>query len=164
MFNFREFINESFSVTQKIKTHPKNIINEKKEIAIKDINDNFDFNIDPKKKQDLINWYTLQLIIGMHRSKIQEFKDYLAYHIKSINLKDSVLTYQKLIEDSERWHDELSRNRQIGSKGRLGEKVISFKDGWFWVKLNRRECQIEAGSMGHCGNSGGTVNWWKRFV
>jgi len=94
----------------------------------------------------------------MSRNAIDRYKDYLAYHINSINFNDSELTYQKLIKDSEKWHQELRNSRKIGSKGRLGEKVITFKNGWFWVKLDRKSCEMEGGSMGHCGNAGGNHN------
>jgi hypothetical protein len=57
------------------------------------------------------------------------------------------------IEDE--WQDKMGRFVGDNEVPENAETIIEFSDGSRWVNLNKRECDIEARSMGHCGN----VQW-----
>ena len=51
------------------------------------------------------------------------------------------------------YHENLKKI-QKNMPGREGKTVLSFPDGYKWVNLERGSCDIEAKTMGHCGNAG----------
>lgn len=55
-----------------------------------------------------------------------------------------------LSELDRQYHEELKQNKRM--PGRSGKTILEFDDGYKWVDIERGYCQIEGGSMGHCGN------------
>lgn len=62
-----------------------------------------------------------------------------------------------LKELSDQYHEDL-KNKQRNKPGRVGKTVLAFPDGYSWVDLERRYCELERDTMGHCGNVGGALD------
>lgn len=67
------------------------------------------------------------------------------------------LTFEKAIVRSQLWHDKLAELKGGKIKDEQGEVVMSFPDGYYWIKLDTSYCSAESEAMGHCGRGEGIL-------
>jgi hypothetical protein len=91
-----------------------------------------------------------------------DFNDFIAYSLtqdKNFNpqlldkFNNPKFKYEDLRALSDQYHDDLKKGK-IRTPGRDGKIVLAFPDGYKWVDIKQGSCDIEAKSMGHCGNAG----------
>jgi hypothetical protein len=73
----------------------------------------------------------------------------------TINFK--TLTFDEAKQRSESWHEELARLQSGQIKDEQGDVVMTFPDGFYWIRLNKSVCDAEAKAMGHCGRGRGIL-------
>ena len=119
---------------------------------------------DELKKSNINNL----LLIPSHISsrlanRIDQTIDYLISNsdnnILKSKLNNSQFTIEMLTKESEEWHERIET-----SKARPAAEAETFIDldylgaswnGWRWVLLDKRSCEKEGASAGHCGNAAG---------
>lgn len=79
----------------------------------------------------------------------------LAPESDQINFK--TLTYAEAQQRSMKWHEELKKIQGGKIEDEDGEVVMTFPDGFYWIRLGRATCRKEANAMGHCGNGRGML-------
>lgn len=101
---------------------------------------------------------------------IISIKDFLGYSIDnngnfnpqlSSKFNDVKFSWGDLLELNDKYHSDLKKGN-IRSPARaipdpdtgLGKVILSFPDGYKWVDIEQPYCDVEARSMGHCGNAG----------
>ncbi len=67
------------------------------------------------------------------------------------------LTFDKAMIRSQLWHDKLSELKGGQIKDEQGEIIMSFPDGYYWIKLDTSYCSAESEAMGHCGRGEGVL-------
>jgi hypothetical protein len=72
-----------------------------------------------------------------------------------INFKD--LTLSQALNRSRKWHRELEKIQGGQIKDESGDVIITFPDGYYWIKLNSSVCNDESKAMGHCGRGSGIL-------
>lgn len=78
------------------------------------------------------------------------------------NLPNNILSKLNNISSTQRdlevlndeWHRALAKKRAGQQKGAPGKIILNLSDGYKWVNLEKGRCDVEAKSMGHCGNAG----------
>ena len=126
-------------------------------------------NIPEKKAQEITDWVTFWVYKFNEEEKVPDIftyvdefekiieknKDFIAAEVNTINFKDADLKPEDLQFQSDNWHHNLAKNSKIGAKGAIGTPVLKFENGWQWISLDKKYCQIEGRAMGHCGNQAG---------
>ena len=79
----------------------------------------------------------------------------LAPEHDQINFK--TLTFGDAKKRSKEWHKKLEDIQGGQIQGEEGEVVLTFPDGFYWIKIGKDYCPKEAEAMGHCGRASGTV-------
>jgi hypothetical protein len=72
-----------------------------------------------------------------------------------IDLKN--ISFEELLRRSERWHEELAQFQTGNIETETGNIVKVYKDGYYWINLEKSFCAQEKNAMGHCGNGQGTL-------
>lgn len=67
------------------------------------------------------------------------------------------LTFDKAMIRSQLWHDKLAELKGGQIKDEQGEVIMSFPDGYYWIKLDTSYCEAESEAMGHCGRGEGIL-------
>lgn len=96
-------------------------------------------------------------------NQIDETIDYLVAsgdnNILKSKLNNSQFTIEMLVKESEEWHERIET-----SKAKPAAEADTFINlshlgsswnGWRWVLLDKRSCEKEGASAGHCGNAAG---------
>lgn len=78
----------------------------------------------------------------------------LAPEHDQINFK--TLTIQDAKSRSDEWHKKLKEIQGGKIEGEEGEVVMTFPEGFYWIKIGKDYCPKEASAMGHCGRASGT--------
>lgn len=112
--------------------------------------------ISPEVRVHIPNFFS-----GWTRRTMRDIGDFIAAHINDGQLLNNLNRVDYKLSDLENdasyWHQRL-KNKSSG-QGAIGKVVVTLDDvgmkGWTWVNLERRYCELEKTSMGHCGNSGG---------
>lgn len=78
----------------------------------------------------------------------------LAPEHDQINFK--TLTIQEAKSRSDEWHKKLKEIQGGKIEGEEGEVVMTFPEGFYWIKIGKDYCPKEASAMGHCGRAAGT--------
>lgn len=79
----------------------------------------------------------------------------LAPEHDQINFK--TLTLQDAKKRSDEWHNKLKEIQGGKIEGEEGEVIMTFPEGFYWIKIGKDYCPKEAEAMGHCGRASGTV-------
>lgn len=79
----------------------------------------------------------------------------LAPEHDQINFK--TLTFDEAKKRSKDWHDNLAAIQGGKIEGEQGEVVMTFPEGFYWIKIGKDYCPEEAKAMGHCGRAAGTT-------
>ena len=66
-----------------------------------------------------------------------------------LNLREltAIQAYRKSFD----WHKKLEKIQTGTIEDEHGDIVVSFPDGYYWIKLESSKCDDEAKAMGHCG-------------
>ena len=72
-------------------------------------------------------------------------------------LNFKTLTFDEAKQRSEIWHKKLAEIQGGKIEDEDGDVVLTFLDGFYWIRLNRDYCEKEAEAMGHCGRASGSV-------
>ena len=72
-----------------------------------------------------------------------------------IDFKD--LTKGKALDRARKWHKELEKIQGGKIKDESGDVVMTFPDGYYWIRLNSSSCDDESKAMGHCGRGSGVL-------
>lgn len=75
----------------------------------------------------------------------------LAPETDQLNFK--TLTFEEAKERSEEWHKKLKDIQGGKIEGEEGEIVMTFPEGFYWIRLGKNYCSKEAEAMGHCGRA-----------
>jgi hypothetical protein len=156
---FKEWLLKENTIAQELKKLPPDQLDKNMSNANDIFKSIFNFDIDSKKSKEIKDWiaYFLKSHLNL-REILNQNIDFLYTNYNRINFKTSEYTPEKLIIDSEDYHENLKKNTKVGSKGAYGKTLISFPDKWKWVSLQKGYCPIEAQAMGHCGNVAGQAN------
>jgi hypothetical protein len=158
------------------------ILQKFKETVNEYINGLQEFEVIPENKKIIYkNYFTYQLSVRFIKETygnlsridlwyvrrfLDDVKDYLIAKKDDNALKSRLnnvdFTFDRLQAESNQWHQELAeRTRGIG---REAETFIDLShlgsqwQGWRWVHINRKYCELEAASGGHCGNVAGKLD------
>jgi hypothetical protein len=111
----------------------------------------------------ITNVSTTTQIFSQFNNFFNNVKDYLVAKKDDNALKSRLnnidFTFDRLQAESNQWHQELAEKAR--GKGREAETFIDLShlgpqwQGWRWVHINRKYCELEAASGGHCGNVSG---------
>lgn len=77
--------------------------------------------------------------------------------IETDKLDFKTLTLPEAHRRAFRWHKELEKIQGGQIKDEEGDVVLTFPDGFYWIRLNKSKCDKEAKAMGHCGTGSGTL-------
>jgi len=69
---------------------------------------------------------------------------------KNLSLEDAV-------EKANDWHDKLKEISSGQILDEEGDVIMTFPDGFYWIKLNKSYCEKESEAMGHCGRGDGVL-------
>jgi len=131
-------------------------------------------NIDPFLQNIIQKWFVYQVvkqekpgipivpIISSMKNALNQNRDYTSYLLyKRPNEAKSKFNNPKfdtttLKAESDDWHKRLAK-RGVRKPGMVGRviKLANMPAGYFWVSLDKFHCDMEAKTMGHCGNSAG---------
>lgn len=130
-----------------------------------------DSDITGENKVKVINWFVKELItqsvspataVPTLTNWSDNIGDWMVANINTIvsKLNTTDFTYEKAIEESEKWHEKLANKESNKLTGAVGRTVVSLDDipgfeGWSWVALDKRFCALERDAMRHCGNVAG---------
>lgn len=78
----------------------------------------------------------------------------LAPEHDQINLKTLTIEDAKIRSDE--WHKKLKEIQGGKIEGEEGEVIMTFPEGFYWIKIGKDYCPKEASAMGHCGRASGT--------
>jgi len=168
-------LNENVTVSQFLKT-PNNkekvlLVKQKIFPIIKEKFSNLNSNLIDR----ITNWFTKEFIIQDNNIQFvepimnnwfQNIADWIASNIGNATIQSQLnsvdFTYAKAIEASQAWHEKLAAKSELikSKKGAEGRAVVDLSDvpgfeGWKWVSLDKKTCEREGETMGHCGNSAG---------
>jgi hypothetical protein len=99
-----------------------------------------------KIKEDKID-YIMDWVLGRGSGAVIEDD--------KLNFKE--LTFDKAMVRSQLWHDKLAELKGGQIKDEQGEVIMSFPDGYYWIKLDTSYCSAESEAMGHCGRGEGIL-------
>lgn len=79
----------------------------------------------------------------------------IAPETDDINLK--TLSFDEATRRAEAWHQEVQRLKTGSIVDETGKIVRAYENGYYWIDLQRRDCNAEARAMGHCGSGTGNL-------
>ena len=91
--------------------------------------------------------YIMDWILGRSSSAVIEND--------KLNFKE--LDFDKAFKRAEDWHYELSKLEKGQIEDEQGDVIITFDDGYYWIRLNKNYCEDESEAMGHCGRGEGVI-------
>lgn len=80
---------------------------------------------------------------------------YIADYATATNQNFQNADFLEVAEEAEQWHDQIEQGA-TGKALQIEDHQIIIKeydDGYYWLDLRDNNCQLEGGSMGHCGNT-----------
>lgn len=77
--------------------------------------------------------------------------------IENDKLDFKTLTLQDAHRRAFEWHKKLEKIQGGQIKDEEGDVVMTFPDGYYWIRINKSKCEKEAKAMGHCGTGSGTL-------
>lgn len=124
------------------------------EVNSKNINNYLD-------EPSIVRW-TETFFKSIKRLKIDYIMDWLLGRgsgavIEDDRLDFKELTFDKAMARSQLWHDKLAELKGGQIKDEQGEVIMSFPDGYYWIKLDTSYCSAESEAMGHCGRGEGVL-------
>lgn len=78
-------------------------------------------------------------------------RDWLVSPLRTEKLNLSQLTYDEAIDKSKEWHDELKASGIVTKE--IGDIIMTFNDGYYWIDLLTNSCEEEGEAMGHCAST-----------
>jgi len=102
---------------------------------------------------------------GKYRDELYGFiHDWLRGRNSGAVIEDDKLDFKKMTAlqayaRAADWHRKLESIQTGVIEDEYGDVVMTFPDGYYWIKLNSSKCDDEAEAMGHCGtgSSGGNL-------
>lgn len=67
------------------------------------------------------------------------------------------LTIFEALDRADAWHKKLEQIQTGKIEDEQGDVVMTFPDGFYWIKLNSHYCEDESEAMGHCGRGNGIL-------
>lgn len=147
----------------------KNEINKKLDKEPKYIkkSDSYELQIDSSnineylEESSVINWID-NFFKKLKREKIDYIMDWVLGRGSGAVIEDDKLNFKELDFDkamirSELWHEKLAELKGGQIKDEQGEVIMSFPDGYYWIKLDTSYCSAESEAMGHCGRGEGIL-------
>ena len=67
------------------------------------------------------------------------------------------LTLSNALNRTRKWHKELEKIQGGQIQDESGDVVMTFPDGYYWIRLNSSSCDDESKAMGHCGRGSGVL-------
>lgn len=77
----------------------------------------------------------------------------LAQETDQLNFK--TLTFNDALHRADVWHEEIGKLAGGQIKDEEGDVVLTYTNGFYWIRLNVTSCSAEANAMGHCGRAMG---------
>jgi len=156
--NFKQWLLQENTVAQELKKIPPESKNLLANQAHSLFNQMFNFNVDPSKSNEIINWITLNLHKDPNfNQNVLNHVDFLISKYNKLNFKDPNYNLFKLSQDDSHFQNQ-TKSTNLGAKGSFGHTIIQFPDGWKWIDLQKSHCDLEAKAMGHCGNTKGITD------
>ena len=167
IINFKKWLFEESTIAQELKKNkPSEEVQKKANEVYEKI---FTFLNDKKKEKEIKDWITVKItpliqhpsgytdnyLVDNFSGSLYRCRDFLASKYETLNFKDANYKIEDVEKGSEKWHEELSKSKSIGSKGAWGKPIVKFANGWSWVSLEKGYCGLEGATMGHCGNVAG---------
>ena len=167
IINFKKWLLEESTIAQELKKNkPSEEVQKKANEVYEKI---FTFLNDKKKEKEVKDWIMIQItsliqhpsgytdnyLVDNFSGSLYRCRDFLASKYETLNFKDANYKIEDIEKGSEKWHEELSKSKSIGSKGAWGKPIVKFANGWSWVSLEKGYCSLEGATMGHCGNVAG---------
>lgn len=167
IINFKKWLLEESTIAQELKKNkPSEEVQKKANEVYEKI---FTFLNDKKKEKEVKDWIMIQItpliqhpsgytdnyLVDNFSESLYRCRDFLASKYETLNFKDANYKIEDVKKGSEKWHEELSKSKSIGSKGAWGKPIVKFANGWSWVSLEKGYCSLEGATMGHCGNVAG---------
>ncbi len=167
IINFKKWLLEESTIAQELKKNkPSEEVQKKANEVYEKI---FTFLNDKKKEKEVKDWIMIQItpliqhpsgytdnyLVDNFSGSLYRCRDFLASKYETLNFKDANYKIEDVEKGSEKWHEELSKSKSIGSKGAWGKPIVKFANGWSWVSLEKGYCSLEGATMGHCGNVAG---------
>ena len=167
IINFKKWLLEESTIAQELKKNkPSEEVQKKANEVYEKI---FTFLNDKKKEKEVKDWIIIQItsliqhpsgytdnyLVDNFSGSLYRCRDFLASKYETLNFKDANYKLEDIEKGSEKWHEELSKSKSIGSKGAWGKPIVKFANGWSWVSLEKGYCSLEGATMGHCGNVAG---------
>jgi hypothetical protein len=124
------------------------------EVNSKNINEYLD-------EPSIVRW-TETLFKNIKENKIDYIMDWVLGRGSGAVIEDDKLDFKELTFDkamvrSQLWHDKLAELKGGQIEDEQGEVVMSFPDGYYWIKLDTSYCSAESEAMGHCGRGEGIL-------
>lgn len=79
----------------------------------------------------------------------------IAPETDDLNLK--TLSFEDASRRADRWHEEVQRLKAGAIVDETGNIIKTYINGFYWIDLQKRSCDKEARSMGHCGSGTGNL-------
>lgn len=100
------------------------------------------------------------------RDKLRGIMDWVRVALNG-NIKPyQELSFIELYDESERWHESLGVGDSKIDYNEENDIILDFRnggEGYYWADLGTSNCPEEAGRMGHCGRTRGTIYSLRSF-
>ena len=112
-------------------------------------------------REEVINNLNSDYTLQTNRQSIISIMDWIRVGLNGNVKPYQNLTFNQLLEQSKKWHDELQVGDSTIDYKEEHPVVVDFRNekghGYYWVDLETKDCDEESKRMGHCGRSAGNL-------